>query len=132
TGATHGYFGHDDWARYAPGLKTIADATAIRRDILLQFEAAEVEPDEERRAAHMTLILVGAGPTGVEMAGAIAELTHQALKSDFRHIHPELTRILLLEAGPRILASFHPSLSAKAHKALERLGVEVRLNSAVE
>lgn len=132
TGATDSYFGHNEWAQYAPGLKSITDATAVRRDILLAFEAAEIEPDTNRRNALLTFVLVGAGPTGVEMAGAIAELSHRALARDFRHINPKSTRIILLEAGPRILSSFPQDLSNKAQKMLEKMGVEVRVNTAVE
>lgn len=132
TGATDSYFGHNEWAKYAPGLKSVTEATAIRRDILLAFEAAEVETDEAKRNALLTFVLVGAGPTGVEMAGAIAELAHRALSSDFRHINPKSTRILLLEAGPRILASFPEDLAIKAQRMLESMGVEVRANTKVE
>jgi NADH dehydrogenase len=132
TGARHSYFGHDEWEAYAPGLKTIPDATAIRRQILLAFESAETEPDLEKRRALLTFVLVGAGPTGVEMAGAIAELAHKALASDFRTIDPASARIILVEATPRILAAFPESLAKKTVKALNRLGVEVRTHSAVE
>jgi NADH dehydrogenase len=132
TGAHHSYFGHDEWEAYAPGLKTIPDATAIRRQILLAFEAAEIETDLEKRRALLTFVLVGAGPTGVEMAGAIAELAHKALASDFRMIDPTSARIILLEAMPRILGAFPESLAQKTQKALNRLGVEVRTHSAVE
>jgi NADH dehydrogenase len=131
TGATHGYFGHDEWERFAPGLKTIADATAIRRKVLLAFEAAEVETDPTKLQALLTFVLVGAGPTGVEMAGAIAELAHKALASDFRHIDPKLAHIVLVEAGPRMLATFPEKLATKAQRALEKLGVEVQLHTAV-
>ncbi len=131
TGATHGYFGHDEWERFAPGLKTIADATAIRRKVLLAFEAAEVETDPAKLQALLTFVLVGAGPTGVEMAGAIAELAHKALASDFRHIDPKLAHIVLVEAGPRMLTAFPERLAAKAQRAVEKLGVEVRLHTAV-
>ena len=132
TGARHSYFGHDDWEPFAPGLKSIADATTLRRNILLAFEAAEVETDPVKRSALLTFVLVGAGPTGVEMAGAIAELAHKALTSDFRHIDPASARIILVEAGPRILATFPERLARKAHKDLNRLGVEVRTGVAVE
>lgn len=131
TGAAHGYFGHDEWERFAPGLKTIADATAIRRKVLLAFEAAEVETDPTKLQALLTFVLVGAGPTGVEMAGAIAELAHKALASDFRHIDPKLAHIVLVEAGPRMLIAFPEKLATKAQRALEKLGVEVRLHAAV-
>lgn len=132
SGATHSYFGHDEWEQFAPGLKTISDATTIRRKILLAFEAAEIEPDPEKRKALLTFVLVGAGPTGVEMAGAIAELAHKALAKDFRNIDPTSARILLVEAAPRALLAFPEHLAGKAQKALERLGVEVMTNSAVE
>jgi NADH dehydrogenase len=132
TGARHSYFGHDEWEAYAPGLKTIPDATAIRRQILLAFESAEIEPDLEKRRALLTFVLVGAGPTGVEMAGAIAELAHKALASDFRNIDPASARIILVEAMPRILGAFPESLAQRTQKALNRLGVEVRTHSAVE
>ena len=131
TGARHSYFGHDDWEPYAPGMKSITDATAVRRKLLLAFEAAEIETDPEKRNALLTFVLVGAGPTGVEMAGAIAELAHKALASDFRSIDPTSARIILVEAGPRILPAFPESLAKKAQKALNHLGVEVRTNSAV-
>jgi len=131
TGATHSYFGHDEWERFAPGLKSIADATAIRRKVLLAFEAAEIETEPTKLQALLTFVLVGAGPTGVEMAGAIAELAHKALASDFRHIDPKLARIILVEAGPRILTAFPEKLAAKAHRALEKLGVEIQTHAAV-
>ncbi len=131
TGARHSYFGHDDWELYAPGMKSITDATAVRRKLLLAFEAAEIETDAEKRKAFLTFVLVGAGPTGVEMAGAIAELAHKALVSDFRSIDPTSARIILVEAGPRILPAFPESLAKKAQKALNHLGVEVRTASAV-
>jgi len=132
TGARHSYFGHDAWEQFAPGLKSIPDAITLRRNVLLAFEAAEIETDPEKRRALMTFVLVGAGPTGVEMAGAIAELAHKALASDFRNIDPASSRIVLVEAGPRILAAFPEPLAKKAHKALNRLGVEVRTGVAVE
>ena len=131
TGATHGYFGHDEWERFAPGLKTVADATAIRRKVLLAFEAAEMETDPAKLQALLTFVLVGAGPTGVEMAGAIAELAHKALASDFRHIDPKLARIVLVEAAPRMLLAFPEKLATTAQQALEKLGVEVRTHTAV-
>ena len=131
TGARHAYFGHDEWEPYAPGLKTLEDATSIRRRILLSLERAEREPDPERRAALLTFVIVGGGPTGVELAGAIAELAHQNLREDFRLIDTRTARVLLIEAGPRILSSFTPDLSAYAHAALQRLGVEIQLGSAV-
>src|SRR5258705_5785604 len=112
TGARHAYFGHDEWEPYAPGLKTLEDATSIRRRILLSLERAEREPDPERRAALLTFVIVGGGPTGGELAGAIAELAHQNLREDFRLIDTRAARVLLIEAGPRILSSFTPDLSA--------------------
>lgn len=131
TGASHAYFGREDWARFAPGLKTLDDATGIRRRILEAFERAEVAADPAERDAHLTFAVVGAGPTGVEMAGAIAELAHRTLAREFRHIDTMKTRIVLIEAGPRILAAMPPRLSARGSKALERLGVEIRLGQAV-
>jgi NADH dehydrogenase len=130
TGAQHAYFGHDDWASYAPGLKTLDDATYLRRRILLAFEKAETEPDPEERRSLLNFIVVGGGPTGVEMAGAIAELSKRALAADFRAIDPREARIVLVEAGPRLLLPFDSKLSA-AKRSLEQLGVEVRLGSAV-
>jgi len=131
-GSRYHYFGHEEWAQHAPALKTLADATYIREKVLLAMEEAELEPDPDRRRALMTFVLVGGGPTGVEMAGAIAELTHRALATDFRHIRPESARILLFEAGPRILAAFSEDLAAESQRALERLGVEVRTHARVE
>jgi NADH dehydrogenase len=131
TGARHAYFGHDEWEPYAPGLKTLEDATSIRRRILLSLERAERETDAERRAALLTFVIVGGGPTGVELAGAIAELAHQNLAEDFRQIDTRTVRVLLIEAGPRILPSFTPDLSVYAHTALERLGVEIQLGMPV-
>jgi NADH dehydrogenase len=131
TGARHAYFGHDEWEPYAPGLKTLEDATSIRRRVLLAFENAERESDEERRRAYLTFVIVGGGATGVELAGAIAELAHATLPDEFRRIDTRKARILLIEAGPRILPTFEPDLSAYAHSALERLGVEIRVGSAV-
>lgn len=132
TGAHHSYFGHDEWEAFAPGLKTIVDATSLRRRVLLAFEEAEMERDPGRLEALQTFVLVGAGPTGVEMAGAIAELAHKALASDFRNIDPTSARIILVEAAPRILLNFPESLAKKAQKALNRLGVEVRTNAPVQ
>jgi NADH dehydrogenase len=131
TGARHAYFGHDDWAAFAPGLKTIDDATYLRRRILLAFERAEAEPNAAERARLMTFVIVGGGPTGVEMAGAIAELAKRALAADFRAIDPRCARIILVEAASRVLTPFEPSLSEAARRSLEQLGVEVRLGSAV-
>ena len=130
TGAEHAYFGHD-WSSYAPGLKTIDDATYLRRRILLAFERAETEPDPDERRSLLNFVVVGGGPTGVEMAGAIAELAKRALASDFRSIDPRCARIILIEAGPRLLASFDPALSEAARLSLEQLGVEVRLGAGV-
>lgn len=131
TGARHAYFGHDDWAAFAPGLKTIDDATGLRRRILLAFERAENESDAEERARLMTFVVIGGGPTGVEMAGAIAELAKRALASDFRSIDPRCARIILVEAAPRVLTPFDETLSGAARRSLEQLGVEVRLGAAV-
>ena len=131
TGARHAYFGHDEWEPYAPGLKTLEDATAIRRRILLSFERAERETDPTLRAALLTFVIVGGGPTGVELAGAIAELAHHNLPQEYRHIDTRKARVVLIEAGPRILPSFTQDLAAYAHAALERLGVEIQLGSAV-
>ena len=131
TGARHAYFGHDEWEPYAPGLKTLEDATSIRRRILLSFERAERETDPERRAALLTFVIVGGGPTGVELAGAIAELAQQNLPLEYRHIDTRQARVMLIEAGPRILPSFTEDLSAYAHASLERLGVEIQLGRAV-
>ncbi len=131
TGAQHAYFGHDEWGKYAPGLKRIDDATYVRRRILLAFEKAETETDEDERRRLLNFVVVGAGPTGVEMAGAIAELAKKALARDFRTIDPAKARIILIEAGPRVLPSFDPSLATAAQRGLEKLGVEVRLGGAV-
>jgi NADH:ubiquinone reductase (H+-translocating) len=131
TGARHAYFGHDEWELLAPGLKRIEDATEIRRRILLAFERAESEADADERRRLMNLIIVGGGPTGVELAGAIAELARRALAKDFRNIDPRVTRIILVEAGPRLLPSFPEDLSNDATRRLERLGVEVRLGTPV-
>jgi NADH:ubiquinone reductase (H+-translocating) len=131
TGAQHAYFGHDDWAPFAPGLKTIDDATYLRRRILLAFERAEAEADAAERARLLTFIVAGGGPTGVEMAGAIAELAKWALAADFRNIDPRSARVILVEGGPRLLSALHPSLSEKARLSLEKLGVEVRLGAMV-
>jgi NADH dehydrogenase len=131
TGARHAYFGHDDWEPFAPGLKTLEDATSIRRRVLLSLERAEREDDPARRAALLTFAIVGGGPTGVELAGAIVELVYQNLRGEFRHFDTRQARVLLIEAGPRLLPAFAPDLSAYALKALARLGVEVRLGSPV-
>lgn len=131
TGSTHAYFGHDEWAVFAPGLKTLEDATTIRRRILLAFEQAELEDDPERRAALLTFVIIGAGPTGVELAGTIAELAHETLKGEFRSFDTDRARVLLVEAGPRILSAFTEKLAAYAQRKLEELGVEVLLGEAV-
>ena len=131
TGARHSYFGKDEWAANAPGLKTIEDALAIRRKVLLALEQAETETDPERRRALLTFVVIGAGPTGVEMAGAIAELARRSVSSDFRSITPQCSRVLLVEAGNRVLASFPPKLSAAAERSLRKLGVELRLGIPV-
>jgi NADH dehydrogenase len=131
TGSSHSYFSHDEWAPYAPGLKTIDDATLIRRRILLTFEKAEIEPDPDERQRLLNLVVVGGGPTGVEMAGAIAELARMALSDDFRHIDPRSTRVTLIEAGSRLLPTFDPRLSEAARRSLARLNVEVKLGEPV-
>ena len=131
TGSTHSYFGREQWQRSAPGLKSIDDATLIRRRILLAFEAAEMEPDPAVRDRLLRFVIVGAGPTGVELAGTIAELAHHTLQSDFRRIDPRSAKIILVEAGPRVLAAFGEKQSAYAQRSLEKLGVEVRLSAAV-
>ena len=131
TGAQHAYFGHGEWAAHAPGLKTIDDATYIRRRILLAFEKAETEPDANERARLLNFVIVGGGPTGVEMAGAIAELANRALAKDFRSIDPRCARVILVEAASRLLTPFDASLSQAAKESLEQLGVQVRLGAAV-
>lgn len=131
TGARHSYFGRDDWEEFAPGLKTLEDATELRKRILLSFERAELEADPAERARLLTFVVIGAGPTGVEMAGAIAELSRKALVKDFRAIKPESARVVLVEAGERALSAFTPDMSIYARRALERLGVEVRLGDPV-
>jgi NADH:ubiquinone reductase (H+-translocating) len=131
SGARHAYFGHEEWAAFAPGLKNIDDATRLRRKILTALERAEQEPDARERQRLMTFVVVGGGATGVETAGAIAELVKVALARDFRAINPAMSRIILIEAGPRVLLSFAANLSAAAQRALERLGVEVRLGQPV-
>jgi len=132
SGATHAYFGHDDWAAHAPGLKTLDDALHIRRRVLSAFERAEAESDPAARRALLTFAIVGGGPTGVELAGTLAEIAKHTLKREFRRIDPRESRVLLLEAGPRVLASFPETLSAKARTQLERLGVEVRTGTPVQ
>jgi NADH:ubiquinone reductase (H+-translocating) len=131
TGATHAYFGHDEWRRTAPGLKTLEDALEIRRRVLIAFERAEREKDPARRAAELTFVVIGGGPTGVEMAGALAEISRHSLAKDFRHFDPGSARILLVEGGPSILSAFPEDLRQAALRDLERLGVTVRTNSIV-
>jgi len=131
TGATHAYFGHDDWARWAPGLKTLDDAFTIRRRVLLAFERAEREGDPDQRQPWLNFVVVGGGPTGVELAGTLAEIARHTLPREFRRSDPRRARVLLVEAGPRLLAAFDPRLSAKAQAQLERLGVEVLTGTAV-
>ncbi len=130
-GAKHSYFGRNEWETFAPGLKTLEEATEIRRRILLAFELAERETNSEMQKAHQTFVIVGGGPTGVELAGAIAEIARYTLAEDFRNINPSRTRVILIENGPRILGSFDPSLSEKAASDLERLGVHVWTKSKV-
>lgn len=130
-GATHSYFGHDEWAPAAPGLKTLADAFEIRRRVLMSFETAETTADPERRRALLTFVVIGAGPTGVEMAGTLAEIAKHTLAGEFRRIDPGSAQVLLVEGGPRVLQAMPESLSQKALEQLERLGVEVRLNARV-
>jgi NADH dehydrogenase len=131
TGARHHYFGHDEWESVAPGLKKIDEATELRSRILSAFEDAEAATSQEIRRRHLTFAIIGAGPTGVEMAGAIAELARHSLVRDFRNIDPSSTRIVLIEAGPRVLPGFPECLSMKAHRQLEAIGVEVMTGRAV-
>ncbi|MCZ2073529.1 MAG: NAD(P)/FAD-dependent oxidoreductase [Bryobacterales bacterium] len=131
TGCTHSYFGHPEWELSAPGLKTIEDATGIRRKILFAFEAAEREANPERRRALLTFVVVGAGPTGVELAGSLGSIANDTLKDDFRSIRPQEARILLLDAAPRVLPTYPPELSARAEKSLIALGVRPILNCTV-
>jgi len=130
-GAAHAYFGHPEWAEHAPGLKTLDDALEMRRRVLRAFEAAEREVDADRQRRLLTFVIVGAGPTGVELAGALAEIARQSLRKDFRRIHPESARIVLLEGGPSVLPPFAEPLRDAARRSLERLGVEVRTGSVV-
>ena len=132
TGSLYSYFGHDEWARFAPGVKSIEDARQIRARLLFSFEQAEMSADTEQQQALMTTVIVGGGPTGVEMAGAIAELVRYALARDFRRIDPRYAKIFLVEAMPRLLGGFPESLSDYARKALERHGVTVLTEHAVE
>ncbi|HVU90193.1 MAG TPA: NAD(P)/FAD-dependent oxidoreductase [Pirellulales bacterium] len=131
TGSTHSYFGHPEWEQWAPSLKTIEDATEIRRRILSAFEAAEREPDPARQQALLTFVIVGGGPTGVELAGAVAELARWTLRQNFRHFDPASAKIILVEGADRVLTTYAPSLSAKAARSLENLGVTVRTGGMV-
>jgi len=131
TGATHAYFGHDEWQVAAPGLKTLEDALEIRRRVLLAYEHAERESDPAKRAALLTFVVIGGGPTGAEMAGALAEISRQSLARNFRHFDPSSARIILIEAGPSILSTFPETLREAAAHDLQRLGVEVRTGRAV-
>ncbi len=131
SGATHAYFGHDDWAQHAPGLKTLDDALLLRRRLLLAFEHAEAEPDPELRRAWLSFAIVGGGPTGVELAGTLAEIARHTLKREFRRIDPATARVRLIEAGPRILSAFPETLSTRARRQLEHLGVEVLTGTPV-
>ncbi len=131
TGAGHAYFGHDDWQRWAPGLKTLEDALDIRRRVLLAFEHAEREADPARQRQLLTFVVIGGGPTGVELAGALAEISRHALSHDFRRIAPETARVILIEAGPAVLPTYPSSLPAFARRSLERLGVAVWTGSPV-
>ena len=130
-GSTHSYFGHDEWSAVAPGLKTLDDALAIRRRLLLAFEEAEREKDPQRQQLLLTFVLIGGGPTGVELAGALAEIARHALRAEFDAVNPASSRIILIEAGPSILPAFPEPLRESARRSLERLGVEVRVGQAV-
>src|ERR1700740_726139 len=132
TGSQTSYFGHDDWQEWAPGLKSIEEATTIRHKILYAFEVAERITDPTQRRAWLTFVIVGAGPTGVELAGAIAEIARQTLKNDFRYIRPEESQIILLDRAPRVLMSFPEDLAEKASRSLAKLGVEVRCGAMVK
>ena len=131
TGATHSYFGHDEWAPYAPGLKTVEDATEIRRRVLLAFELAERQMQEQGWHPPLNFVVIGGGPTGVELAGAISDISQLYMRQDFRHIDPTKSRVLLLDGGPRVLAAYPPDLSARAEKILLDLGVEVHTECQV-
>ena len=131
-GGVTSYFNHPEWARFAPGLKSLEDAVRIRRQVLLAFERAENEPDPVRRRCLMTLVIVGGGPTGVELAGAFAELTRKVLRRDFRRIDPSQAQVILIEAGDRVLSNLTPQLSLKGQRQLEALGVRVRVNTRVK
>jgi NADH:ubiquinone reductase (H+-translocating) len=132
SGATHAYFGHDEWAAHAPGLKTLDDAMTLRRRVLLAFEQAEIAATQDERRAWLSFAIVGGGPTGVELAGTLAEIARHTLRNEFRHIDPASARVQLIEAGPRVLASFPPSLSDKAAQQLQRLGVQVLTGAPVQ
>src|SRR5215813_5190220 len=129
TGARHSYFGHNDWEKLAPGLKSLEDAIELRRRILMAFEYAEKTNDEAARKAAMTFVIIGGGPTGVEMAGAIAEISRHTLAKDFRHIDPSQARVILIEGDPRLLSAFPEDLSRSAQKQLVDIGVDVRTNA---
>jgi NADH dehydrogenase len=131
SGATHAYFGRDEWAQHAPGLKTLDDALQLRRRLLLAFERAEAEPDPTKRTAWLSFAIVGAGPTGVELAGTLAEIARHTLTNEFRNINPSEARVRLIEAGPRVLSSFPGDLSEKARRQLRKLGVEVSTGTPV-
>ena len=131
TGATHSYFGHDEWAAHAPGLKTLEDAIGIRRRVFMAYEAAEREDDPARRREWLTFVVIGAGPTGVEMAGSLAEIARHSMPDDFRRIDPRQARVILLEGMDRVLPPYPPVLSEKARRQLERIGVEVRTGARV-
>ena len=130
-GAVDNYFGHEEWRRFAPGMKAVEEATFIRSRLLRSFESAEIEQDPLERAAHLTFVIVGAGPTGVELAGAIKELAVDVIPRDYRVADTRHTRVILVEAGPRVLPALHPDSSARALAQLHTLGVEVRLGAAV-
>jgi NADH dehydrogenase len=131
TGATHAYFGHDEWEQVAPGLKSLEDAIEMRRMFLMAFEEAEKESDPKRREALMRFVIVGAGPTGVELAGTMADVSRLALSKEFRNINPGDAHVVLLEGGPRILPAYPPKLSESAKRQLEKRGVQVRTNALV-
>lgn len=131
TGAQYNYFGHDEWAQYAPGLKSISDALKVRERLLMAMEEAEQQPDRKKRRSLLTYVIIGAGPTGVEMAGAIAEIAGNGKKHGYRNIHPDDARVYLIEAGPRVLNAFPESLGESAKKMLEKMGVKVLLNTPV-
>jgi NADH dehydrogenase len=130
-GAGHSYFGHDEWGRFAPGLKTMEDAVEVRRRVLLAFEHAEREADEARQREWLTFVVIGAGPTGVELAGALTEIARHTLRGEFRRIKPRSARVILVEGADRVLPPYPPELSEKARRQLERLGVEVRTGALV-